>query len=191
MQVTQILSDIEAGDPHAANRLLPAVYEELRQLAAAQLHREKPGQTLQATALVHEAWLRLVGPRSGQHWNSRGHFFGAAAEAMRRILVEVARRKSAVKHGGGLNRQELPDIAVEEFPHAEVLAVHEVLDRLAAENPQVAELVKLHYFGGLSLEEAAECLSVSRSQAYQKWVFAKAWLKAALKEKNSENCQKT
>jgi RNA polymerase sigma factor (TIGR02999 family) len=187
MQVTQILSAIEAGDPHATGQLLPIVYDELRKIAASQLAREKPGQTLQATALVHEAWLRLVGPGSGPHWDGRGHFFSAAAEAMRRILVDIARRKLSTKHGGEMTRQVLSDLPVDMAPCTEVLAVHEALDQLARENPQVSELVKLHYFGCLSLEEVAECLSISRAQAYRKWKFARAWLRTALEDKSIGN----
>jgi RNA polymerase sigma factor (TIGR02999 family) len=186
MQVTQILSAIEAGDSQATDRLFPIIYDELRKMAAAQLAREKPGQTLQATALVHEAWMKLVGSDSSRSWNNRSHFFGAAAEAMRRILVDVARRKATVKHGGDLSRRELSDVADEAFPYAEVLAVNEALDQFAVQSPQASELVKLHYFGGLSLEEAADCLSLSRTQAYQQWNFARAWLRKRLEGKNSK-----
>jgi RNA polymerase sigma factor (TIGR02999 family) len=175
--VTRILSAIEAGDPHAAEQLLPLVYEELRQLAAHKLAQEKPGQTLQATALVHEAYLRLVEGERAQHWNSRGHFFAAAAEAMRRILVENARRKRRLKHGGGRQRMELDeaDFAVE-MPVDNLLALDEALTRLAERDAQTAQLVKLHCFAGLSIEQAAEALAISARTAYRDWAFAQAWL---------------
>ncbi len=175
--VTQLLDAAAAGDPAAAADLLPLVYAELRQLAAARLAAEKPGQTLQATALVHEAYLRLVGPDGGPAWAGRGHFFGAAAEAMRRILVEAARRKGRAKRGGGLRRVELVDAAtrVADAPD-EVLAVDEALDRLAADDPMAAGLVKLRYYAGLSVEEAAAALGISRSAAYEHWAYGRAWL---------------
>jgi RNA polymerase sigma factor (TIGR02999 family) len=176
-EVTRILSAIEGGDPHAAEQLLPLVYEELRRLATAQMAREKPGQTLDATALVHEAYLRLVGPADSQHWENRGHFFAAAAEAMRRILVEVARRKKRLRHGGGLRRGELPaDGPAVTNPVEDVLAVDEALGKLAAANPKAAELVKLHYFAGLTIEQAAGVLGVSVRKAYTVWAYARAWL---------------
>src|SRR5437762_3039649 len=157
--VTRILSAIEQGDPHAASQLLPLVYDELRKLAAARLAQEAPGQTLQPTALVHEAYLRLVGPADAAKWDNRGHFFAAAAEAMRRILVDRARRKAAARHGGGLARLELePDLAATPEPREDLLALDEALDRLAAADPLKADLVKLRYFAGLTLPEAAAAL---------------------------------
>src|SRR5262245_31746329 len=172
--VTQILSAIQAGDPHAAEQLLPLVYDELRKLAAQKLAEEKPGQTLQATALVHEAYLRLVGD---QHFDNRGHFFAAAAEAMRRVLVEEARRKRAVKHGGHVRRLDVDVDRLENPQHAdEILAVDEALAKLAGENPPVARLVNLRYFAGMTLEEAAAVLQVSVRPAYRYWDYARAWL---------------
>jgi RNA polymerase sigma factor (TIGR02999 family) len=176
--VTQILSRIDAGDPAAAEQLLPLIYEELRKLAAARLSQEKPGQTLQATALVHEAYLRLLGPANqDQPWNNRGHFFAAAAEAMRRILVDNARRKDRIRHGGEMQR-----VALDDFPlkvsaaDEDVLAVHEALDDLARIDASAAELVKLHYFLGLSMDESAQLLGISPRTAYRNWSFARAWL---------------
>ena len=178
--VTRILSQIESGDPKVGEQLLPLVYDELRRLAAAKLAQEKPGQTLQATALVHEAWLRLVGD-ANPHWNGRRHFFSAAAEAMRRILVESARRKRTHKHGGNMAREPLFDSALAAAaPPEEVVAVHEALDSLAAHDSLAAELVKLHYFGGFSVEEAGEMLGMSRATAYRLWTYARAWLAAFL-----------
>ena len=174
--VTPILSAIEQGDPHAAEQLLPLVYDELRKLAALKLAQEKPGQTLQATALVHEAYLRLVDQERAQRWESRGHFFAAAAEAMRRLLVESARRKRRLKHGGGCAREpELVDIAGPERPER-LVALDEALDRLAAANPRAAELVKLRYFAGFSNAEAASLLGISPRKADQVWAYARAWL---------------
>src|SRR5579885_1857249 len=180
-EVTRILDAIEAGDPHAAEQLLPLVYDELRKLAAQRLARERPGQTLQATALVHEAYLRLVASDQGRGWDGRGHFFAAAAEAMRRILVENARRRGRTKRGGGRARAELveADLTVE-APPDEVLAVDEVLERLAAEDRQAAELVKLRYFAGLSVEEAAGVLGMSRATAYRHWTYARAWVRCEI-----------
>jgi RNA polymerase sigma factor (TIGR02999 family) len=179
--VTQILASIERGDPHAAEQLLPLVYEELRRLAAAKIAQEAAGQTLQATALVHEAYLRLVAPDQAQRWETRGHFFSAAAEAMRRILVEQARRKAAVKHGGGYRRVELVEAdAVTTVDPGELLAVDEALVRLAAEDSQAAELVKLRYFAGLSVDEAADTLHISRATAYRHWAYARAWLRCEI-----------
>jgi RNA polymerase sigma factor (TIGR02999 family) len=175
--VTQILSAIEQGDAHAAAQLLPLVYDELRQLAAAKLAQEKPGQTLQATALVHEAYLRLVDTDKAQHWNSRGHFFAACAEAMRRILVENARRKQADKHGGGRQRVELDGLElVVELPVENLAALDEALNRLAQRDAPTAQLVKLHCFAGLSIEQAADVLALSPRTAYRDWAFARAWL---------------
>ena len=165
--ITRILSAIEQGDPSAAEQLLPLVYGELRKLAAQRLAQEKPGQTLQATALVHEAYLRLVDVEQAQQWNSRGHFFAAAAEAMRRILVERARHKGRIRHGGGLRRMDL-------------LALDAALDRLAERDPQKARLVELRYFAGLTGEEAAAVLGISASTADRHWVFARAWLRREL-----------
>jgi RNA polymerase sigma factor (TIGR02999 family) len=180
--VTRILSAVERGDPRAAEQLLPLVYEELRRLAAQKLAGEKPGQTLQATALVHEAYLRLVDVEQAQHWNSRGHFFAAAAEAMRRILVDDARRKRRPKHGGGRQRVALDEALPSADPGDDLLAIDEALDRLAAEEPVKAELVKLRYFAGLSLEEAAACLGISPATAKRYWAVARAWLFDALSE---------
>lgn len=179
--VTRVLYAIEQGDPQGAEQLLPLVYDELRRLAAAKLAQEKPGQTLQATGLVHEAFLRLVNVDRDAPWNSRQHFFAAAAEAMRRILVDVARRKASLKHGANLQRAEFDDESLAAPGRSEeVLAVHEALDGLAGEDPLTAKLVKLHYFGGFSIEEAADCLNLSRATAYRMWTYARAWLRAAL-----------
>jgi RNA polymerase sigma factor (TIGR02999 family) len=178
--VTGILSAIEAGDSHAAAQLLPLVYDELRQLAAAKLAQEKPGQTLQATALVHEAYLRLVGADPSQPWEGRGHFFAAAAEAMRRILVEAARRKQRAKHGGGRTRQHDDwDLAGGQRPEW-LLALDEALQRLARANPQAAELVQLRSFAGFSNAEAAALLGISPRKANQVWAYARAWLREEL-----------
>jgi RNA polymerase sigma factor (TIGR02999 family) len=180
-EVTRILSAIEQGDPSAAGQLLPLVYDELRKLAAQWLAHEKPGQTLDGTALVHEAYLRLVGVEEPQHWNSRGHFFGAAAEAMRRILVENARRKRAEKHGGGRRRVSLDEAdALAAAVPDDLLALDEALERLTAHDPVAAQLVKLHCFGGLTVEQAAEALDLSRTNAYRIWTFARAWLHSQL-----------
>ena len=181
--VTQILSTIEEGDPSAAGQLLPLVYEELRRLAAQKLAQEKPGQTLQATALVHEAYLRLVDVEKAKHWNSRGHFFAAAAEAMRRILVERARQKLGPQRGGGRARLELEEALDLVDPRAnEILHIHSALEALARESPIKAELVKLRYFCGLSHQEAAESLGLSRATADRYWAYAKAFLFAALQD---------
>ncbi len=177
--VTRILSAMESGDDQAADELLPVVYQELRRLAAARLAREAPGQTLQPTALVHEAYLRLLGPehRDAPQFAGRAHFFGAAAEAMRRILVERARRRARIKHGGGRRRFELEDSDLATEPESdELLALNEALDRFAEEEPQKADLVKLRYFGGLTVEQAGELLGVSRATADRWWSFARAWL---------------
>src|SRR5262245_5158347 len=174
-EVTRILSAIGEGDPHAAEQLLPLVYDELRRLAAQRLAREAPGQSLQATALVHEAYLRLVG--GGQDWDSRGHFFAAAAEAMRRILVENARRKRSLKGGGGLLRQDAAEAqVVAPEPAEDLLALDEALDRLAALDPRKAELVKLRYFAGMTIDEAAGALGISPATAKRHWTHARAWL---------------
>jgi RNA polymerase sigma factor (TIGR02999 family) len=179
--VTRILSAIEQGDPQAAEQLLPLVYDELRQLAAQRLAQEKPGQTLQATALVHEAYLRLVTVDQAQQWNSRGHFFAAAAEAMRRILVDQARRKQADKRGGQGRRVPL-DAADVGFtaPADKLLDIDEGLTRLAAEDSQAARLIQLRYFAGLSIEDAAEVVGISRSTAYEHWSYARVRLKTLL-----------
>jgi RNA polymerase sigma factor (TIGR02999 family) len=179
--VTQILSQVEQGDPSAAEQLLPLVYDELRKLAATNLAKEKPGQTLQATALVHEAYLRLVDVDTAQHWNSRGHFYVAAAEAMRRILVESARRKGRQKHGGDHHRVELleADGAVSTRPD-ELLAVDEALTKLSVDDPLASNLVKLRYFAGLSVEEAANSLGIPRATAYRHWTYARAWIRCEI-----------
>jgi RNA polymerase sigma factor (TIGR02999 family) len=179
--ITRILAAAEAGDPHAADELLPLVYDELRRLAAARMAEEKPGQTLQATALVHEAYVRLVGGDESRRWAGRGHFLAAAAEAMRHILVEAAHRKGALKRGGGRARAELrdADLAIDEAPD-EVLAVDEALAGLAAADPQAAELVKLRYFAGLPVPEAAEALGLTTRTAERLWAYARAWLRRAL-----------
>ena len=180
-EVTRILSAIEQGDPRAAEQLLPLVYDQLRKLAAERMTQEKPGQTLQATALVHEAYLRLVDVERAQHWNSRGHFFAAAAEAMRRILVEGARRKNAEKRGGGAQRVPLDEGArLSAEPGDDLLALDEALTRLNQEHPVKAELVKLRYFGGLTVEQAADSLGISRATADRYWAFAKVWLYRAV-----------
>jgi RNA polymerase sigma factor (TIGR02999 family) len=180
-EVTRILSAIEQGDPHAAEQLLPLVYEELRKLAGQKLAQEKPGQTLQATALVHEAYLRLVDTEKAQQWNSRGHFFAAAAEAMRRILVERARRKKRQKRGGGLRRVDLdsPDLTYQSSGE-DILAIDDALEKLAADNPDAAQLVRLRYFAGLSVEEAAQAAGIPRSTAYEHWAYARACLRCML-----------
>src|SRR5215468_5279800 len=179
-EVTQILSAIEQGDPHAPEQLLPLVYDALRKLAAQRMAQESPGQTLQATALVHEVYLRLVGSKNGQHWDSRGHFFAAAAEAMRRILIDNIRRKRRPKHGGDRNRVDLDEAPCVADPREDLLALDEALSRLAQQEPAKAELVKLRYFAGLSLEEAAGCLGISPATAKRYWAVARAWLYAAL-----------
>ena len=179
--VTQILSQIESGDPSAASQLLPRVYEQLRNLAAAKLAQEKPGQTLQATALVHEAYIRLVDVGKAQHWNSRGHFFAAAAEAMRRILVDQARRKKSNKHGGKGHRvpMDIADVGLA-TPDSELLEIDEALNRLSAEDPDAARLIQLRYFAGLSIEDAAELVGISRSSAYEHWSYARVRLRMLL-----------
>jgi RNA polymerase sigma factor (TIGR02999 family) len=179
--ITQVLHAIEQGDPQAAEQLLPLVYDELRKLAAQKLAQEKPGQTLQATALVHEAWLRLVGGTPPQQWNSRGHFFGAAAEAMRRILVERARGKAREKRGGDWRRVDFEelDVASSVTPD-QLVALDDALTRLAALDPLAGELVKLRYFAGLPLDQAAVALDVSTATAYRHWAYARAWLHSEL-----------
>ncbi len=178
--VTQILNAIERGDARATDELLPLVYEELRLLAAQKLSHESPGQTLQATALVHEAYLRLVGDQP-QGWQSRGHFFAAAAEAMRRILVDQARHKQAQKRGGACGRVPLEDADVADpTTPEEIVALDDALARLVAEDPQAAEIVKLHVFAGLSLDQAAQAVGVSRATAYRQWTYARAWLRSEI-----------
>jgi RNA polymerase sigma factor (TIGR02999 family) len=176
-EVTRILSAVEQGDPHAASQLLPLVYDELRKLAAQWLAREAAGQTLQPTALVHEAYLRLVDVEEAQHWNSRGHFFAAAAQAMRRILVENARRKKRIKHGG--DRERL-DIELASLPTRmssdELLALDEALEKLKQHDPVKSQLVTLRYFGGMTIEQASEVLNISRVTAHRHWTYARAWL---------------
>jgi RNA polymerase sigma factor (TIGR02999 family) len=175
--VTRILSAIEQGDQLASEQLLPLVYDELRKLAAQKMAHEAPGQTLASTALVHEAYLRLVDVDQSQHWDSRNHFFAAAAEAMRRILVENARRKARLKRGGGRQRLELDDVpARAEPPDDEVLAVDEALHTLEQTDAQAAALVKLHFFAGLTLQEAAATLGIAERTAYRDWAYARAWL---------------
>jgi RNA polymerase sigma factor (TIGR02999 family) len=188
--VTRLLDAAAAGDRNAAADVLPLVYDELRRLAAARMAAECPNQTLQPTALVHEAYLRLVGTADGDRWDHRGHFFAAAAEAMRRILVEAARRKKAAKHGGGLNRHDANDLPIA-APQADedLVALDEALTRFAQGEPQKAELVKLRYFGGLTIEQAADALGISPATAKRHWAYSKAWLFQAMGggEKKSEN----
>jgi RNA polymerase sigma factor (TIGR02999 family) len=187
--VTRILSQIEQGDPQAAEKLLPLVYDELRKLAAVKLAQEKPVQTLQATALVHEAYVRLVDQVAPQSWQNSRHFFAAAAEAMRRILVENARRKSRLRHGGGQQRVELSDSELAtNVSDDDLLAIDEALVRFAAVDPVKAELIKLRFFAGLSVENAAQALGVSRATAVRHWTYARAWLFAELTDSTqSEN----
>ncbi len=180
--VTKILSAIDGGDAKAASQLLPLVYDELRRLAAHKMSHEKPGQTLQATALVHEAYLRLVGPEAGERWDGRGHFFAAAAEAMRRILVENARRKQRQKAGGGRRRVDLeavePEIA---GPSVDVLALDEALQKLERQDQRKADLVRLRFFAGLSIPQAAAALEISTSTADNDWAYAKTWLRVEMR----------
>jgi RNA polymerase sigma factor (TIGR02999 family) len=178
-EITRILTALTQGDPHAAEQLLPLVYDELRRLAAQKLAREAPGQTLQATALVHEAYVRLVGADADKHWDGRGHFFAAAAEAMRRILVDAARRKGRQKHGGARRRVELHDQPAS-TPDENLLTLDEALTRLAAEDPVAVKVVELRHFAGLGHEEVAEALAITVYQARQKWAYARAWLRTAL-----------
>jgi RNA polymerase sigma factor (TIGR02999 family) len=180
-EATHILSAIEQGDPHAAEQLLPLVYEELRRLATEKLAGESPGQTLQATALVHEAYLRLVDVQKAQPWNSRGHFFAAAAEAMRRILVERARHKRSLKAGGGRRRVELVDVEVlADCEGEDLLALHEALEKLQQKDKRKAELVKLRFFAGLTIEQAAAVLGISTSTADDDWAYARCWLRVEM-----------
>jgi len=184
--VTQILSQIESGDSSAAEHLLPLVYQELRKLAAAKLAQENPGQTLQATALVHEAYLRLVDVENAQHWNSRGHFFGAAAEAMRRILLNRARDKGRLKRGGRLKRIDLEKIDIAtDSPEEDLLVIDEAIEQLAAENQECGNLVKMRFFAGLSVNDAAKALGISPRTAKRHWAYARAWLFDALRPDDS------
>jgi len=184
--ITRILAAIDAGDPQAAEQLLPLVYAELRQLASSRLAQEKPGQTLQPTALVHEAYLRLVDVEQSQHWNSKGHFFGAAAEAMRRILVEKARQKLGPQRGGEWVRIPFDhDLGIANQGAEEILKIHDALDDLARESPIKAELVKLRFFAGFSHQQAAEVLGLSRTTADRYWAYAKAFLFAALQDEDN------
>jgi RNA polymerase sigma factor (TIGR02999 family) len=184
--VTRILSAVEQGDPAAAAELLPLVYRELRKLAAAKLTQERPGQTLDATGLVHEAYLRLVGPRDAKTWQNSRHFFSAAAEAMRRILIENARRKKRLKRGGDLQRVDQDEIAsASSEPPDRLLAINEAISQLTLADPEAAEVVKLRIFIGFSIEEAAANLGISRATAYRHWTYAKAWLKLALQEEDA------
>jgi RNA polymerase sigma factor (TIGR02999 family) len=181
--VTQLLSAVRRGETRAGEALVPLVYAELRRLAAAKMARERPGQTLQPTALVHEAWLRIVDESGQPQFENRAHFFKAAAEAMRRILIERARRRLAVRHGGGVEHVDLDgmEIAIVPGKEDELLAVHEALNALAAEHPRKAEVVKLHYFTGLTLEEAADVLGISHPTAKRDWVFARGWLRREIR----------
>jgi RNA polymerase sigma factor (TIGR02999 family) len=185
--VTRILSGIQQGDPHAAEQLLPLVYEELRKLAAQKLAQEKPGQTLQATALVHEAYLRLVGVEKAQHWHSRGHFFTAAAEAMRRILVNRARDKKRLKRGGDRRRIDLDQVEIAlDSSGEQLIALDEALALLAAEDPSAAQLVNLRFFAGLTLKDAAASLGIALRTAERQWAYARAWLYARLRQGDSQ-----
>jgi RNA polymerase sigma factor (TIGR02999 family) len=186
--ITQALNAIEQGEPHAADRLLPLVYDELRKLAAQKLAREKPGQTLQATALVHEAYARLVGGASGQDWDGRGHFFAAAAEAMRRILIDRARRKKSRKAGGDLRRVDLDEaeLALDE-PDLELLALDDALRELERKDPRKAEVVKLRFFAGLTTAQAAAALGVSTSTAENDWAYARSWLRLRMGEPDGDS----
>ena len=186
--ITRILSAIEQGDPAAAEQLLPLVYAELRKLAAQKMAQEKPGQTLQATALVHEAYIRLVQNEKAQHWNGRGHFFAAAAEAMRRVLVDKARRQAAVRHGCDCQREELHDVPQPVGPQPEtILAVDEAVNRLAEDDPVAADIVKLHFFAGMTLDETAQALGISRATTYRQWAYARALLRLALQGGESDS----
>jgi RNA polymerase sigma factor (TIGR02999 family) len=185
--VTRILSQIEEGDGKAADELLPLVYDELRKLAAQKMAQEAPGQTLQATALVHEAYIRLVDVEKAQHWDSRGHFFSAAAESMRRILVEQARRKSGPEAGGGLERVEMSHVDPEiQRPGLDLLALSEALEKLSTQDPRAAELVKLRFFAGLTREQAAAILGISAATVDNDWAYAKGWLQVELSESTGQ-----
>jgi RNA polymerase sigma factor (TIGR02999 family) len=186
--VTQILNAIECGDPRAAEQLLPLVYEELRQIAARKMAQERPGQTLDATALVHEAYLRLVDTKNVQEWNSRGHFFAAAAEAMRRILVERARHKHSLKAGGELQRREFADIelAMAE-PDINLIELNDVLEKLECQDKRKADLVKLRFFAGLTIDEAAQLLGISPSTANNDWAYARCWLRVEIEANRNDS----
>lgn len=186
--VTQILSQIESGDPSAAEQLLPLVYEELRTLAQHKLANEKPGQTLQATALVHDAYIRLVDVQKAQHWNSRGHFFGAAAEAMRRILVNKARDKKRIKRGGSLQKVDLERIELAlDTPNEHLLAIDEAIESLEAESPECVQVVKMRFFAGMSIEETSAAMGISASTAKRHWAYARAWLFDALRDDDTSS----
>jgi RNA polymerase sigma factor (TIGR02999 family) len=186
--MTRILECVEKGDPSAAAELLPLVYSELRRLAAEKMARETPGQTLQATALVHEAYLRLCYPETELHWNSRGHFFAAAAEAMRRILIERARHKQSQKAGGGFQRKEITDVeAPSDASFTDILALHEALIKLELKDQRKAELVKLRFFAGLTNEQAAQSLGISTSTADNDWAYARAWLRLEIDEEHARS----
>jgi RNA polymerase sigma factor (TIGR02999 family) len=188
--VTILLNAMEQGDARAADKLLPLIYDELRRLAKQKLSQEQPGQTLQPTALLHEAYLRLVGKEVGAHWDNSGHFFAAAAEAMRRILVENARRKKRLKRGGDRQRIDLDQVqAVSDEPVEDLVSLSEALELLAAEDSKKAELVKLRFFAGLSVEDAARCLKISRATADRWWTYARAWLYDRL-QTGTENTSK-
>ena len=181
--VTRILSQIEQGDPSAAEKLLPLVYDELRKLASAKMAQEKPGQTLQATALVHEAYLKLVDVNRAKKWDSRGHFFAAAAEAMRRILIQQYRRKTAEKHGGEIVRVELDDADVaESSPSFDIVSLSDAVDRLTDQDRSAGDLAKLRIFAGLSVDEAGTALGLSYTSAYRLWAYAQAWLRTKLSD---------
>jgi RNA polymerase sigma factor (TIGR02999 family) len=186
-EVTRILSAIEQGDPQAAEQLLPLVYDELRRLASQKLAHEVPGQTLQATALVHEAYLRLVDVENAPNWDSRGHFFAAAAEAMRRILIENARSKQRLKRGGDMKRLNLEsaDLASTAAPD-ELLVLDDLISKLGSEDPDAAKIVNLRYFAGLSIEEAAQLMGIPRSTAYEHWAYARGWLRCAILGKDDQ-----
>jgi RNA polymerase sigma factor (TIGR02999 family) len=186
-EVTRMLNAIEQGEPQAAEQLLPLVYDELRRLAAQRMAHETPGQTLQATALVHEAYLRLVDDKQARQWNSRGHFFAAAAEAMRRILIERARHKHSLKAGGDLRRQELADFqTVDAGPDIDLLALDEALTKLEHQDRRKAELVKLRFFAGLTIDEAAQALGISTSTADNDWAYARCWLRLEMQGPNPD-----
>jgi RNA polymerase sigma factor (TIGR02999 family) len=187
-EVTQILAGIEAGDPHAAEQLLPLVYDELRKLAAQKLAQEKPGQTLQATALVHEAYLRLLGRDQDQHWDSRGHFFAAAAEAMRRILLNRARDKKRLKRGSERRRVDFDQVEIAlDTDDEQLIAIDEALSQLAAEDPEAAQLVNLRFFAGLTMKEAADALGLALRTAERQWTYARSWLYARLRQEDCRN----
>jgi RNA polymerase sigma factor (TIGR02999 family) len=183
-EITRILNAIEAGDPRASDQLLPLVYEELRRLAAQRLVHETPGQTLQATALVHEAYLRLIDGNADRQWNGKGHFFAAAAEAMRRILIDKARHKHTLKAGGGKHFQELPDIAAsDDEPGIDLLALDEALQKLEKQDERRAKLVKLRFFARLTIEQAAQVLGIATSTAQNDWAYARFWLRLEIEER--------